>query len=70
MASNLSRLRQDYIDSTTMFNLGERMLPYLSSYKVEDRVGIIPGVIMLAASLRPGDYWKNVQPDTARKTSA
>ena len=70
MTSNLSRLRRDYTDSTIMFNLGERVLLYLSSHKVEDRVGIIPGVMMLGASLRPEDYCKNVHPDTTRKTPA
>ena len=25
--TNLSRLRRDYIDSTTMFNMGDRVLP-------------------------------------------
>ena len=49
VTSNLSRLRRDYIDSTTMFNLGERVLPYLPSHKVDDKVGIIPGVMMLEA---------------------
>ena len=69
VVSNLSRLRQDYIDLTTMFNPGKRVLPYLMSHTVEDRVEIVPAVMMLAAFLRPGDYCKNVQPDTSRKTS-
>ena len=70
VASNLSRLRQDYIDSTTMFTLGNRVLHYLPSHTVEDMVGIVPAVMTLVASLRPGDYCKNAQPGTARKTSA
>ena len=55
MASNISKLRQYYIDSTTVFNLGKRVLPYLPSHIVEDRVGIFPGGMTLVASVRPGD---------------
>ena len=70
MAGNLSRLRRDYIDATTVFSLGDRVLPYLSSHEVMDRVGMIATILMLSASLRKGDYCEQVQPDTARKTSA
>ena len=48
MGSNLSRLRRDYIDSTTMFNLGKRVLPYLPSHTVEDMVGIVHAVFVRA----------------------
>ena len=68
MMTNLSRLRRDYINSTTMFNMGDRVLPYLPSYAVQDRAGIAPACMTLSASTRPGDYCTNVQPETARKT--
>ena len=70
MASNLSRLRRDYIDATTVFSLGDRLLPYLPSYKVVDRVGMIPAILALSASLRKGDNCEQVQPDTTRKIPA
>ena len=56
MASNLSRLRIDYIDATTKLSLGDRVLLYLPSHKVVDIIGIIPAILVLSASLRKGDY--------------
>ena len=70
VASNLSRLRRDYIDTTTVFSLGDRVLPYLPSHEVVDRVGMVPSILPLSALLRKRDYCKNVAPDTVRKTSA
>ena len=70
VTSNLSRLRRDYIDSTAMFNMGDMVLPYLSSHTVQDRVGIAPTLITLSASTRPGDYCTSVQSETTRKMPA
>ena len=53
-----------------MFNLGERVLPYLPSHAARNRARIVPALMPLAASTRPGDYYTNVQPETARKTPA
>ena len=46
------------------------MLSYLPSPKVVDRVGIIPAIVTLGVYLRQGDYFWNVQWETAHKTSA
>ena len=70
VASNFSRLRRDYPDSITMFSLREDVLPYLLSPKVVERVGMIPAMMNLGASLRQGDYCRNVKVELARKTSA
>ena len=59
VARNFSRLKRDCLDSTTIFSLGKDVLPYHPSKKIVDRVGLIP-VIM----------YRNVQVETARKTSA
>ena len=69
MASNLGQLRRDYLDSTTIFSLGEKILPYLPSHEVVDRVGMVSAIMTLGVSLRPGDYCQNVQFDTACKAS-
>ena len=69
VASYLSRLRRDYIDATVVFSLGDRVVTYLSSHAVVNRVGMILAILTLPASLRKGDYFEHVQPDTARKTS-
>ena len=45
------------------------MLPYLPSPEVVDRVGMIPVIMTLGASLRPGDYCRNVQCDKVSNTS-
>ena len=51
--TNLSRLRRDYLDSITMFSLGEEILTYLPSHQVVDRVGMVPVIMTLGASLQP-----------------
>ena len=73
VASKSSRLRRDYLDSTTIFSLGKDVLPYLPSKKIVDRVGLIPAIMTLGASLRQGVIigmyrWKlpvRLQPGTA-----
>ena len=70
MASNISRLRRDYIDTTAVFSFGNNVLPYLLIHEMVDRVGMVDAIPTLSASLRKGDCCEFVQPDTTRKTSA
>ena len=69
MVSNFSHFKRDYLDSTIMSSLGKDVLSYLSNPAVVDRVEMIPAVMTLRASLRHGEYFQNVQVETARKTS-
>ena len=52
VASNFSRLRRDYLDSTTMLSIEENILPYLPIPKGVDRVGMIPAIMTFGASFR------------------
>ena len=61
---------RDYLYSTTMFSLGEKILLYLPSPDVVGRVEMIPALMALGASFRQEDYCRNVQWNTASKTSA
>ena len=52
VTSNLSRMRRDYLESTTMFSLGDEIILYLSNRVLVDRVGMVPVIMTLGASLR------------------
>ena len=67
VTSNLSRLRRDYIDTTTVFSLGDNVIPYMPSHEVMDRVGMVAAILVLAALLRKGDYYEHVQPGYREK---
>ena len=47
VASNLSCLRRDCPDSTTMYSLGEEILQYLPDHAIIVMVGMIPVIMML-----------------------
>ena len=67
VTSNLGRIRRDYLDATTMFNIGNP-LPYLPNPEMKDRVGMAPAIMVLSSSLRDGKYTPQVQYETVRKT--
>ena len=62
-------MRRDYTDAVTLYSMVDP-LPYLLTHKVGDRVGYKPALMTLAASLHSGNYTKNVQFASTRKTSS
>ena len=70
VASNFSLLRLDYLDSTTMFSLGEDVLPCLPSPALVDRVVMIHAIMTSGATLRQGGYCQNVYVENVHNTSA
>ena len=66
---NLRQVRRDYTDAVTIYIMVDP-LPYLPTHKVGDRVGYKPALMALAASLHSGNYTKNVQLASTRKTSS
>ena len=66
---NLRRVRRDYTDAVTLYSMVDP-LPYLPMHKVGYRVGYKPALMTLAALLHPGNYTKNFQFSSTRKTSS
>ena len=65
---NLGRMRRDYADVRSRYNVGDRLLPYFPTHILEDRVGMAMAITMLTATLREGNYGPHIQYATARKS--
>ena len=69
VATNWARAKADYAMAMRQLSiLPERLLPQLGSAEVEDRVGMLEALVMLATSLRSGRNSTHIQWDTMRKT--
>ena len=66
--SNLSRAVRDHRDATSVCSLDFGELPYLPHHEIKDRVGMTMAAYVLHASRRAGNYTRNVQFETVRKT--
>ena len=69
VATFCARAKADYAKAMRQLSiLPERLLPQLGSAEVEDRVGMLEALVMLATSLRSGRNSTHIQWDTMRKT--
>ena len=69
VATNWARAKADYAKAMRQLSiLPERLLPQLGSAEVEDRVGMLEALVMLATSLRSGRNSTHIQWDTMHKT--
>ncbi|EJK47337.1 hypothetical protein THAOC_33949 [Thalassiosira oceanica] len=66
---NLSRAVRDHREAAAVCSLERGELPYLPSPELKDRVGMTSAVYVLQASRRAGQYVRNVQYETVRKSA-
>ena len=68
VSGNLSRLRRDYLDVVDQYNIGDSLQPYFPVHEVRDRAGMGAAIAMTSASLREGNYCKNLGFPSTRKS--